>query len=122
LHAYWEFRADTLHRGRERLGAQGARAEWILRVYEEESSRWFDIHLTPQANDWYIEVNPPGRAWTVEIGFKAPSGAFVALARSNTVSTPPDRPSDLIDEKWGVLREIAPTHWGGSSWTFSIGS
>ncbi len=123
LHAYWELRPETLAQGRARLGQEAQGAELILRVYEVEGTdsssakilRWFDLRLTPFASDWYIEISPPDRAWMVEIGFKGPQGTFIPLARSNTVRTPPDQPSDLIDEEWGYLEGLPQGRWPGSS-------
>ena len=116
VHTYWEVQPATLNRVRERLGAGGLTPQFVLRVYEEESSRWFDVQVAPEALDWAVEVQPD-RAWTVEIGLLSSAGRFLALARSNTVRTPPDRPSDRVDEKWGVLKEplVSPRFGDGSS-------
>ena len=114
LHSYWELMPAALERGRARLGDEARDAHMVLRVYEEDTPRWFDVPLTHDARDWAIPVDPPDRAWTVEIGLKGPRGTFVALARSNTVRTPPDRPSDRIDETWGWLSSI-PAGWPGVS-------
>lgn len=119
LHAYWELAAGTVAKGRARLGAEGSAAELILRVHEEGSSRSFDlrgltaqdrsfdVRLVPGSQDWYLEVEPD-RGWFVEIGLKSSQGSFLPLARSNVVRTPPDRPSDRIDETWGVLEGVEP--------------
>ena len=96
IHAYWELTPD-------------AGAQRILRIYEEETSRSFDIPLIPGANDWAIQVRPD-QAWVVEIGSRGTHGRFTALARSNSVRTPPDRPSDRIDEDWRVI-ESMPAGW-----------
>lgn len=108
IHAYWELAPSTVAQGREKLGAdEGASAELVLRLHPEETSRWSDVRLTPGSQDWYLEVEPDG-AWFVEIGLKGSRGTFLPLIRSNSVRTPPDRPSDRIDEEWGVLRGIDP--------------
>lgn len=125
IHVYWELKPETLESGKGKLGSQGPQAHLTLRVYELRSAsaaefdaaRWFDIGIYHPIGDWTIEVGPPDRAWCVEIGLKTRAGLFFALARSNIARTPPDRPSDRIDEKWGVLRESMPGVWGPSSWT-----
>jgi hypothetical protein len=107
LHTYWELLESTVARGRKKLGVEGSAAELTLRVYEEGTSRWFDIRLAPGAADWYIEVNPPDSSWTVEIGLKTRWGRFLALARSNTVRTPPAGPIEGMNGKWGYLRAFS---------------
>lgn len=114
IHAYWEITPETEAKARRELGGEGLSAEKILRVYDEDSPRFFDIPVSPVANDWYLEVSPSDRAWTVELGLKSRSGGFVKLLRSNTVRTPPDRPSERIDERWGWLRSI-PEGWPAPS-------
>ncbi len=113
LHTYWELKSATVSRGRAQLGAEAEAAFFALRVYQEGAS-WFDIPVHSEVGDWYIEVKPDA-AWTVEIGLKTPGGRFLALARSNTVRTPPDRPSDRIDEKWGVLKGLPTDRFESSS-------
>ena len=102
LHVYWELRSETVERGKRALGAQDA--FFALRVHELESG-WFDVSVSGDLGDWYLHVTPD-RGWFVEIGLKTSDGRFYSLARSNTVRTPPDKPSDRIDERWGLLKEL----------------
>jgi len=113
IYTYWELTPAAVARGRAKLGPEQEGAAWILRVYEEETSHSFDIPLAPGAGDWTIHVQPD-RGWIVEIGLNAPSGRFVVLARSNPARTPPDRPSDRVDEDWGLI-ESMPEGWSGPS-------
>ena len=76
-----------------------SRAEW-LRVYDTENWESFDIEITGGASRWYIKVPACNRTYCVEVGYKMADGNFVALARSNWVTTPLDRMSDVIDEQW----------------------
>ena len=107
----------TLSRGRERLGSEAGAAELILRAYEVQARaevvRWFDVGLSYGAQDWYVQVDPPGRSWFVEIGWRGPSGRFIPLAKSNIAKTPPEGCSDRIDEEWGILSEAWPASWTG---------
>lgn len=113
LHTYWELTEPTLANGRKRLGAEGETATLTLRVYELKGSGrpgtlgWFDILLTEESADRQIEVTPPDRSWRVEVGLKSAQGTFLALARSNIACTPPDRPSDQVDERWGLIEELS---------------
>ncbi len=109
LHAYWEVTEPTLASGRQRLEREGSCVALTLRVCELENPegrdpvRWFDIALTEGSADRQIEVTPPDRSWRVEIGLKSIQGTFLALAKSNIARTPPDRPSDQVDEHWGLI-------------------
>ena len=106
LHSYWELLPGTIARGREKLGKEGSAAELALRVYEEGTLRWFDVRLSDGTTDWFIEVDPPDRSWTVEIGLKTRSGRFLALARSNTVRTPPAGSVEGGDGRWGYVKRF----------------
>ena len=106
---YWEITEETLVRALQGLGKEQSNARRILRVYvvDDRKNRperiLFDVTLTPEARNWYINVGGPGRAYRVDIGLLTESGKFVCLASSNIVSTPRDRMSDVLDERWMSL-------------------
>lgn len=109
IHSYWELTQETLSRGLRALGREAPGAKRILRVYsgDAKASRpddfLFDVALTPDARNWYVNVGGPGRTYRVEIGLLTKAGKYVCLASSNSVSMPPDRMSDLLDEEWADL-------------------
>ena len=113
VHAYWELSGAAERR------ADGGRAR--LRVYElsepqfspQTIRRWFDVTLTPEARDWFIEVGQPAAWWCVELGILDPEG-FVPLVRSNLVETPADRPSDEFEEGWPRLADALAAQMAGS--------
>jgi hypothetical protein len=87
---------------------------WILRVYDVTSVKSFDgsnanfsfdIDISFEANNWYINVNNPERDWCVEIGLINPFGKFFPIARSNTIKTPCFGISSIIDEEWALPDE-----------------
>jgi hypothetical protein len=88
IYAYWE--------------TKDRRQEKILRVYDTENWQSFDIELTGGARSWYIRVPAPNRTYCVDIGYYGSDGKFIALIRSNWVTTPLDRMSDIIDEQWMI--------------------
>jgi len=88
IYAYWE--------------TKDQRQEKILRVYDTENWQSFDIELTGGARSWYIRVPAPNRTYCVDIGYYGSDGKFIALIRSNWVTTPLDRMSDIIDEQWMI--------------------
>ena len=81
----------------------------MVRVYDvtdgEANAPSFDIVLRDLANNWYIHVGKPDRAWIVEIGLRTSRGHFFRFVRSNRVTTPRYGPSDVIDEEWMSLEE-----------------
>jgi hypothetical protein len=114
VHAYWELTQLTVSSALRNLGKAATGAKRILRVYSGEANACnaekflFDIAVTPEARNWYINVGGPGRAYRVEIGLLTKARKFVCLASSNCVNMPPDRMSDLLDEEWASL---TPEHY-----------
>jgi hypothetical protein len=103
LYAYWEVngqRRDEIAReiGTELFG----RCRELIRVHDTGSWHSFDIMVEGGARSWYIKVPEPNRTYCVDIGFLTPDGRFIAAARSNWVTTPLDRMSDVIDEQWMI--------------------
>ena len=114
LHAYWEVRAGTLKRLKDEFLALFDTARKALRVYDvsfidfngSNAHRYFDIELTRDCLNWYIDTGATGRSWCVDLGLKLSDGRFITIARSNTVTTPLDGPSWITDEEWMVPDEL----------------
>ncbi|MGE5557134.1 MAG: DUF4912 domain-containing protein [Bacillota bacterium] len=112
IFSYWEI---SRHDQQELIRKYGAwyNRPLIMRVYDitdihfngYNAHRFFDVQLNYQTNSWYIHVGEPDRSYCCEIGFLSDQNAFVAIARSNTVNTPRDRISHMIDEEWMVVEE-----------------
>jgi len=66
---------------------------------------FFDIDVSDQATNWYLNINQPERSFCTEIGLRTPTGAFYALARSNVCAAPYYGISDQIDEEWMSLSD-----------------
>ena len=103
IYAYWEIQRDKQEDALRRLGGDWAKVQSILRVYvlngDSSGSGFFDVTLGNDADSWYIEVQPNG-SYVVEIGLLHEDGRFIALARSNTVTTPRAGMSEVLDEQW----------------------
>lgn len=123
LFAYWEVSPLTLkqlphHEAGETGLALQMRVFKHYPLQEGEIESYFDLHLTPAAASWYITVGEPDCSYHVELGRLMPDGRFISLLRSNTVQTPRDSVSDIIDENWHLpdwkarklYRRIALTH------------
>ncbi|MFA4843367.1 MAG: DUF4912 domain-containing protein [Candidatus Margulisiibacteriota bacterium] len=101
LYAYWEVNEARRQAIAREVGASAlANAREFLRVYDTGDWRSFDIAVHGGARTWYFKVPVPNRSYCVDIGFLLADGRFIAAARSNWVTTPLDRMSDVIDEQW----------------------
>jgi hypothetical protein len=112
LHAFWEITPRSVERATVALGQEWHAARPVLRVLQMESGlqaspservvREIEVH--GGVKNWFIDVREPLRC-RVEIGYRAPSGRFHGLARSNTVSTPVLSQGDTLDAHWGDIVE-----------------
>ena len=95
LFTYWELVQEYKEAARQAGGEMLA-----IRLYDVTGTgfRGPEAHLTHEhdcaewARSWYMPVPTAGRDYLVEIGYRGANGWF-PLARSNSVSVPPDRPS-----------------------------
>jgi len=103
VHTYWEVNDKRRNEIKKEVGQQAfAKAKEYLRVYDTENWGSFDIEVTGGAKNWYIRIPAPNRTYCVDIGYKTQEGRFITAARSNWVTTPLDRMSDVIDEQWMI--------------------
>jgi hypothetical protein len=126
LHSYWEVTQGTKDKLRGSLGDSYEQAAWALRVYDisfiifngSNAHRYFDIAVGPDTNNWYIQVSS-GRSFCVDLGLRLKNGNFITVVRSNTVTTPLDGPSGILDEEWMILDDefmrLYGVGFGGSS-------
>ncbi|MBU0549619.1 MAG: DUF4912 domain-containing protein [Candidatus Omnitrophica bacterium] len=115
IHSYWEVTDATLRRLEKEFSAiLNGNSKRILRAYDisniifdgKNAHRFFDIGITPESTNWYINTQAPGRSWCVDIGLLLDDGRFITIARSNTVSTPLDGPSWITDEEWMIPEDM----------------
>ena len=77
----------------------------VIRVYDMSAddgkgSKYFDIPARLDARSWYINVQDSGRIYSCELGLVLPDGRFIGIVKTNTVSLPPGRVSEVADETW----------------------
>jgi len=112
LHCYWEVGAAE----REHLRSWAGRELWELpnklrvhdltsRGQEAGTGDYYDVPITSEARNWYLETGRPGHTFLVELGVDVPGQGFYVLARSNSACTPTDRVSDILDEDWMIVEE-----------------
>jgi len=113
LHAYWELSRQGVERAEAAMSQEWHSAKPILRLLEvtgggttcsaECHSR--DIEIHGGVNNWYVDVVDPPKSYRMDIGYRAESGKFFVLCRSNVVTTPPAGASDAIDKNWVAVAE-----------------
>jgi hypothetical protein len=124
--AYWEVTPVTRLRALRVLGAEAEGAREVLRIYDVTfitftgDNAWlsFDVEITPGTDHFYLNLSRPAASYLVEIGVRTPTGRFLALARSNTVTLPRPEPSPDTTVRWVRLGRHAPptstaAGWGG---------
>jgi hypothetical protein len=123
--AYWELTPTTRIAALRALGSDGEGAREVLRIHDvtfitftgDNAWQSIDVELPPGAQSWYVNVAHPAAAYCAEIGLRTAGGRFVALARSNTVHTPPASPSTDASVRWARVGEgranEAPVAWNG---------
>ena len=105
---YWEVTENSKKNLRSAHGDDlFQKGRQVIRVYDMTGvtdgvppSRYFDIAVMLEAKSWYVNVQEGGRAYCCEVGLVMPDGAFVGIVKTNTVSLPGGRVSEVTDEKW----------------------
>ena len=113
MHAFWELTPRSVLRAQAALGQEWHGARPTLRVLRIDSGLRTtaseqvvrDIAVHGGVKNWFIDVRDPMRC-RVEIGYLTVTGRFLALARSNAVTTPSASQGDTLDAHWGdVVRD-----------------
>ncbi|OPY57311.1 MAG: hypothetical protein A4E55_01707 [Pelotomaculum sp. PtaU1.Bin035] len=128
LFAYWEITATKQDEFTKRYGPAAWSTTYpVLRVYDitgvdfngKNALGYIDIHVSENAENWYVHVGEPDRSFCVDLGRMFPDGQFITLLRSNTVTTPRSSLSDCLDEEWmwieGLYRSMGRIQYGASS-------
>ena len=102
---YWEITGNSKKAACEKHGADiFEKGRQVIRVHEmtagDGAGKYFDIPVMHDAKSWYVNVQDSGRAYCCEVGLALPDGAFVGLVKTNTVTLPEGRVSDVTDENW----------------------
>lgn len=121
IHSYWEIAEHTWKRLRREFPVIiSGSFKRVLRVYDvshiiftgDNAHRFFDIEVTLESNNWYIDTQGPGRSWCVDLGLLFEDSNFITVVRSNAVSTPLEGPSWITDEEWMVPEEMFTRLYG----------
>ncbi len=110
--AYWEIGENTKNEIIQLYGSESLN-NMFLRVYDvtnvenfngQNANKYFDIKITSEADNWYINLPEINRSWCVDLGIITSEGKFVTICRSNIVHMPRYGVSQLTDEQWAVLQ------------------
>ena len=113
MHAMWQVNRTSVVRAQAAMSEHWHTARPVLRLIEvdagsttstaERISREIEIHGGVQ--NWYLEALNSPKSYRVELGYKAASGKFFSIAKSNVVTTPAPGSSDTIDENWNAIAQ-----------------
>ncbi len=107
MHAAWEIAPYTWDEVKRNFGDDVQfKGHPVLRFRSEgdNNKNTFDVNVLLDARSWYVLAPTRGGAWRAELGLMLPDGRFVLLAISNPIQMPAGQVSDILDEKWGILK------------------
>ena len=114
IYAYWEINEGSKEKVRKKRG-EGifSRSSLTLRFYDvtdivfngKNAHKQFDVKVDSEIGNWYFQVPESGRTYLSDIGLLTEEGEFIALARSNAVSLPKGKISEIGDEEWMIVKE-----------------
>lgn len=110
MFVYWEITPNSKTRLAREHGADiFEKGRQVLRVYDlahaDGLARHFDVPVMLDAKNWYVHVQDGGGSYCCELGLVRPDGSFVGIVKTNPVTLPPGRVSDVMDEKWMAVSE-----------------
>jgi hypothetical protein len=118
VHAYWEIAAQSVPEPRSGAEKGSGQARYVLRVYDvtfihfdgTNAHSFFDIEITPETRNWYINLLSPGKSLCADLGLVQPDGTFSALVRSNVIQTSTPWVSPNTQERWVRVEEDHAEH------------
>ncbi|MBA7511882.1 hypothetical protein ES705_03880 [subsurface metagenome] len=114
IYAYWEIAEAKKEEVRRKRGEEiFSRGSLTLRFYDvtdivfngRNAHKQFDVKVYSEIGNWYFQVPESGRTYLSDIGLLTAGGEFITLARSNPVSLPQGKISEIADEKWMIVKE-----------------
>ncbi len=104
----WEVSRASVQRAEAAMGQHWHGARPVLRILEvlrngttsAVRKHLRDIAIHGEVNTWYVDVASPPKSFQFEIGYLAPNGKFLCLARSNIVTTMRTRMAEPAELPW----------------------
>jgi len=120
VYVYWELKGGVLDRLRFQHSAEVIdNSRWVLRVRTPGIERHYLVDIDLRAGQWYLRVAPDTRL-RIELGFMDQHGEFVLVLTANDTATPRPGVSDIVDERWMIVRSELEKLLGASTDTLSI--
>jgi hypothetical protein len=79
-------------------------SRWVLRVRTVKELREWVVDIDLRVGQWYLKVSPDTKL-LVDLGFINQQGDFNLVLTGNEVNTPRAEVSNVVDERWIILRE-----------------
>ncbi|MFB0527992.1 MAG: DUF4912 domain-containing protein [bacterium] len=114
IYAYWEIDEASREEVRRKRGEEiFSKSRLTLRFYDvtdiifngRNAHKQFDVKVYSQIGNWYFQAPESGRTYLSDIGLLTEKGEFITLARSNSVSLPKGKISEIADEEWMIVKE-----------------
>ena len=103
LFAYWEITPGLQEKMREQYQTLWEQGTPTLRLHELDKGLYKNIDINYDVDNWYVTVDEANRTYYVEIGQILKDGRFITMLSSNTVRTPRDSISAVIDPRWRMF-------------------
>lgn len=110
LFLFWEITQETFDYVRAQYGQDTLnQARSVVRLHDvtdvayfdgTNSRAFYDMNVIFDAGSWYIHAPQAGHSYVADLGFITAQGQFILLTRSNQMTLPPGRVSDVVDDKW----------------------
>ena len=115
LHAHWDITRHSVDRARVSIAENWHTAKPILRLIKIDDMAttsnaetvYRDIEIHGGVRNWYVEIETPGAAFQVLMGYLTSNGRFYELARSNMVTMPQPGSKDAMDDHWAEIAKNA---------------
>ena len=105
LYVYWELKGGALERLRFQHSAEIIdNSRWVLRVRSLRELTEYLVDINLRSGQWYLKVAPDS-SFSLDLGFVNHQGDFVQVVQGNQIRTPRVDVSNVVDERWAVLRE-----------------
>jgi hypothetical protein len=99
LYASWDL---ALERQRE-YNRRSRDGHLILRVTGDDQRSEPEIHLNPEARNWFVNVAKAATRYSAELGYYERNGAWKSVSRSSSTFTPPESPSPETSAEFATI-------------------
>jgi hypothetical protein len=101
--AYWEITPELWATGQKKYGSAWTAAPLRLRVFNLDLGTATDLEINYDADSWHLPVSHADCRYRAEFGKLLSGGHFAPIVASNTVRTPRDCLSAVIDPRWKMF-------------------